>query len=388
MKHALNSLLTGAGSIKINKILMFFAVIASVISVIYFSGEKAKEFWPRMMMICLGLAAVGFHLTGAQNAAKSWNQRNLGTFCGWLLVAGMAFLWEMNSQLSISSSNQGELARAQLTAFVESGDTRSTLDAAEQKARAEFKTVEAMRKQLFDALPVVDGRTIETVAAAKAEVTALEARKRFWDDLTEKCTKTAGKETRKFCDDHKAAKQAVANLEGREALKAELKAAELGLKEAEAELKQAKAQAKTTKVVSSGERHDTANFIRASNAVGFKPSSEDVSLIQSLLVPVVLGFFLFGAGWMMKMEELPPPSRSWAEAFGLAWLGTKIARLWDGKTQEEVLMDQANRGALVFHEKTVVDTGFAARSVAAIDAATSDPKLRETLKMLRGPVTA
>lgn len=309
---------------KPDRALMSCAIAASVVSVVYFSGDKAHEFWPRVILVGLGLAAVGFHIRGAQNACSAWFDRSLPRFLGWAFVALCAFGWEINSQLAISSNNQGQLAETQKAAHQEARAVSSRFDLAKERAGEAARNLELARKAMWDAAPMVDGKPVNTKAEVDALVAGMKAQTLNWDQ-TEGCTKTNGPKTRAFCKSYAEAMAAYPALATRKALEENVTAAVADDKSAKDEFSAALASQGKTKFASSGQRADTRNFIRAANFAGYKPGEEDVELIQSLLLPFTLGVFLFIASWLMKAEEYagraPRPWINWGRIFSTLWHG-------------------------------------------------------------------
>lgn len=276
------------------------AILASVISVVYYSGDKAKDGWTQAILILLGLAAVGFHYVGAQKACRAWFERQLGSFACWGLIILGAVSWEFNSTLSVASNNQSNLTNAQLTAFSKSDNNAKAIQDGEAK-------VARLREERNLMKPTQGpGPARAVIANSKSN--------RFWD-MTDGCTDTKGPQTRKFCDAFRSAEADVALWE-------QIAKQEIALGAAEQELSDARKAASLAPVLASADRADLGNLHRLT---GMK--IEDLELSQSLLTVLVLALFLTIAGWLVKAEEYEGKPRK-------PWFGRLMAHL-TGKPVEQ-----------------------------------------------------
>ena len=260
-------------------------LIASLIAVVYYSGDKAKDGPTQAILIFLGFAAVGFHYVGAQRACRSWFERQAGAFIAWTLVICGAVAWEMNSQIGIASNNQANLSTAALTAATVSEDARKTVADAE----AEIARLEASRAALEPLPGVANVKPWRTPQDAQAAVSTAEAHVRFRQ--SESCTKAQGATQRKFCADYQSAKAEVARW-------SELKEIGIALTAAKERASEARKASAAAPVVASSERGDFRNLKRLTAL-----SDADLELSQSLLTVIVMSLFLTVAGWLIKAEE-------------------------------------------------------------------------------------
>lgn len=258
-------------------------MLAAIIAVVYFSSEKAKDAPTQAILICIGLAAVGFHYLGAQKACAAWFERKAVSFILWGLVVAGAITWEFNSQLSVSSNNQDNLRAARMDAH----HNRDTAVLVENIAKGKLARIDERLKFLENT--EVNGRQIRTPDAAKADIQNAEAHRFF--KMTAGCTDTKGPDTRKFCTAYASFKSELALTGERETLKAERETAVERLTEATAAVK-------ATAAVTSSDRADTRNLKRLTGL-----SDADVELSQSLLVVAVIALFLTVAGWLIKAEQ-------------------------------------------------------------------------------------
>jgi len=290
------------------------AILASVISVIYYSGDKAKDGPTQAILVLIGLAAVGFHYIGAQKACRAWYERQIGAFACWSLIICGAIAWEVNSQMGVASQNQANLTTAQLTAFSKSDNNAKTVVDAEAK-------LERLRKERAALDPIEDQANIKpwrNVADARAAVNTAEAH-RWFTGVTEGCTTTKGTQTRDFCKNYEMAKAEVERWDLIAQMAISLGAAEL-------ELADARKAASQAPVMASAGRADFNNWHRLTGM-----SAEDLELSQSLLVVAVLALFLTIAGWLIKAEEYEgKPLKPW---FGRAL--ARASAMLTGKPAED-----------------------------------------------------
>jgi hypothetical protein len=279
------------------------AILASVISVIYYSGDKAKDGATQAILVLLGLSAVGFHYIGAQKACRAWYERQVGAFALWGLIICGAIAWEVNSTLSVASNNQSNLTNAQLTAFSKSDNNAKAVADAEAK-------LERLRKERAALDPIEGQANIKpwrNVADARAAVNTAEAHKWF-TGITEGCTVTKGPQTRDFCKNYEMAKAEVERWD----LIAKMA---ISLGAAEQELADARKAASLAPVLATADRADLDNLRRLTGM-----SLEDLQLSQSLLTVLVLALFLTIAGWLVKAEEYEGRPRK-------PWFGRLMATL-------------------------------------------------------------
>lgn len=260
-------------------------LLAAVIACVYYSGDKAKDLPTQIILILIGLSAVGFHYVGAQKACRSWFERQPGAFIGWVLIVCAAVSWEINSQMSIASNNQANLSTAALTAATRSED-----------ARGNVELWTATVKRLTDERSLM--KPVRSAADARALIDNSKAA-RNWQ-VTDGCKETNGPKTRAFCEAYNSAQADVA-------LWDQISVQEGKLANAQAKLEEAKTASATAPVVASAERADLRNLKRLTGL-----SDADLELSQSLQVVFVLACFLTLAGWMVKAEEYEgKPRRPW-----------------------------------------------------------------------------
>lgn len=281
-------------------------LVASIIAVVYYSGDKAKDGPTQAILIFLGLAAVGFHYVGAKKACAAWYNRSLGGLFAWTLVISGAIVWEVNSQMGISSANQDNLSTIQRTSALGFQDAREAVNHAARK-RDELRKEAAWQA------------TVDPVDAVQSKIDAAKAH-RFWS-LTDQCSEPKGKQTREFCTSYR---QHVAD-KATAVRKAELA---VEIERADKEWKDAQAKAGSVKAVASMDRADLRNLKRLTGL-----GDSDLELSQSLLVVLVMALFLTVAGWLIKAEEFanvtPKPWINWRGMI------TRARKLWDGKDHTE-----------------------------------------------------
>jgi hypothetical protein len=277
------------------------AILASVISVIYYSGDKAKDIPTQAILVLLGLAAVGFHYVGAQKACRAWFERQIGSFACWSLIICGAVAWEVNSTISVASQNQSNLTNAQLTAFTKSDNSSKAVADGEAKVARLREERNLMKPK-------------QAPGAARAVISNAKANR--WWGTTKACTETKGPKTREFCDGYFSAEADLA-------LWDQIAKQEIALGGAEQDLADARRAVMQAPVLASADRADLGNLRRLTGM-----SLEDLELSQSLLTVFVLALFLTIAGWLVKAEEYEGKPRK-------PWFGRLMARLTGKPTPEQ-----------------------------------------------------
>ncbi len=313
-------------------------LVASIISVIYYSGDKAKDTPTQAILIFLGVAAVGFHYLGAKNACRAWYERQGGAFIAWAMVICGAITWEVNSQMGIASQNQANLLTAQLTAATKSDD-----------ARGNVALWEGTVKRLNDERSAM--KPASSAGQARATIDTSEAHKFFRS--TDSCKVTKGAQTRKFCEAYFSAQADLKMWD-------DIGVYEGKLANANAKLEEARSASAAAPVVASAERADFRNLKRLTGL-----NDQDLELSQSLLLVLVMALFLTVAGWLIKAEEYEGKARR-------PWFRTSNmrARIYAWLTGNEDAMAAANAGpgAVIYHTKEIRDEGTADRIRRAVEA--------------------
>jgi len=260
-------------------------ILASIISVVYYSGEKAKDDATQAILILIGIAAVGFHYIGAQKACRAWFERQPLVLCGWCLIIAGAIAWEINGQINIASQNQANLTNAALTSHSKSDNASKAVADAEEK----LERLKSERNLM---------KPVRSLPAARAAVESAKAHKRW--TATDECRSPKGATTRKWCDDYRSA---AADVD----LWAEIAKQEIALGAAETDLADARKASLQVGMVASADRADLKTLHRVSGL-----SYDDLDTMQSMLVVIVLALFLTVAGWMVKAEEYEgKPLKPW-----------------------------------------------------------------------------
>lgn len=264
-------------------ILVRLVILAAVIAVCYYGKDRAKDPFQLAVLTLLGLAAVGFEYRGARAMTRAWIERKIGGVLGWGAVWAFAVAWSLNGALSVAASNQDALSAARLDSHVKHEDVRGTVKRAAED-------VDRISKKLTALAGVsINGRAVTTIGDAESLIARAMAH-RFWS-RTEQCTRTMGPETRRFCDDYRAA------------ISAKATAIERGLTEEEFKIAQerldaARKAATGVVTVTTATRADV-NFWQARLGA----STQDVEFGQALLATIVLSMFLSLAGLLVEAEE-------------------------------------------------------------------------------------
>ncbi len=275
-------------------------LVAALIAVVYYGGERAKD-WPAWIIYaCLGIAAVGFEYRGAQKMTAAWFERRLGGFIGWGGVWAFAFLYSINASFGVAANNQDQLTALRQNAHFVQQDAEKAISRRQEE-------VQRLEGELaFASNMSVNGKPVTTAEAAESIIKNLKAHK--WWAYTEECKQTKGPQTREYCK-HYSEAEAAKSMAGRKLV------LEAELKEANAALDEERAARRHLPPVTSGQR---ADLVRIANITGLP--LPDVELGQSVLTIMVISAFLTLAGILHESDKRAnDPRRSWINWRGIAW---------------------------------------------------------------------
>lgn len=296
---------------------VFFVVGAAILAIIEHTLIKSPEgigFWK---LLALGLGAILAELLGLKNAIIAWHSARAGAMLGWVGIWLFGFLFSFYNAIGSASEHQAKRESLQKAAFHATGDTRAEQDRALKALKAEEANVKTLKERIWAPNPEVDGKPVATPEAAEALIKGMEANTRFWVQLTEGCTKTAGTQTRKFCNDYAAAKAAKVDLESRGRDREALTKAEAQLTAAQAAYTNARKAVGTTKVATAEHTPfvHTISYLTGMDAEKvaiFEPAQ--TSLTNMMLVS--LAGFIIGLGMVQGK-----PRTKWFRTGNLtAWL--------------------------------------------------------------------
>lgn len=284
-------------------------LVAALIAVVYYGGDRAKD-WPSWIIYaCLGIAAVGFEYRGAQKMTAAWFERRFGGFLGWSGVWAFAFLYSINASFGVAANNQDRLTASRMNAnYVQKN--------AENSVGEKQREVNRLQTELdYASNTMVNGKPVTTAEAAQAIINNIKAHR--WWAYTEECKQTKGPQTRAFCKEYSEA-EAAKSMAGR---KLEL---EVSLEEAKKELEEARVARGSVETVTSGER---ADLVKLASMTGL--DLQDVELGQSVLTIMVISAFLTLAGILHESDKRAnDPRRSWINWRGIGW---KLRRALTGQ---------------------------------------------------------
>lgn len=318
------------------RIFVFLVVGAAIISVIEHVGSKAASTldWYRLAM--LGMGAILAELIGMKRLITYWHQARAGSMIAWSGVWIVGFAFAFYNAVGTSANTAVNKANVQKAAHQSSVNVNADLETARNKLKAEEKTLVDVRQLTYTALPMVDGTPMESVAQAQAKIAGFKANTRFWEELTDHCTKTGGKETRKFCKDYNDAVAAVAALDERKGWAGSLVAAEAAVEKARANFLSAQATANNTKT----EVSEIPPFV-AQVAYWSGQPAERVMWMESAQVSLVNMLLVSFAGIVLGLASIEgKPRTKW-----INW--ARIARLWWGDSSKAVTTPADSQGNVV-----------------------------------------
>lgn len=276
---------------------------ASAIAVVYYAGDKAKDTATQAIYILLGLAVVGFHVSGAKKLCKSWFERRPVALLGWALVVAFCAAWEGNSQLTIGSANQGNLTTIANTAFVKSETAADEVNRLAAQLRA--KESEAAWKTDVGPLGTIQAK----LDGAKAH--------RYWD-LSEQCQAPKGNQTRAHCAAYRQLLADKAMSERREVLSTEIAAIS-------ADLAKARKARTAGPALASATRSDFGALMKLTGM-----NAEELEIGQSVMLWLMMSALLTIAGILVKSEDYEgKPRKPWF-TFSFVKLMARIRKAWDG----------------------------------------------------------
>lgn len=258
-------------------------IVAAVIAVVYYGGERAKD-WPAWIIYaCLGIAAVGFEYRGAKKMTAAWFERRVGGIVGWGCVWAFAFLYAINASFGVAANNQDQLTAQRMNAnYVQ--------QSAESSVKEKQREVDRLQTELdYASNTMVNGKPVTTAEAAQAIINNIKAHR--WWAYTEECKQTKGPQTRAFCKEYSEAEAAKSMASRKLTVEAEFK-------EAQKALEEAKVARGSVETVTGGQR---ADLVKISYATGL--SLPDVEFGQSVLTIMVISAFLTLAGIMTESDK-------------------------------------------------------------------------------------
>lgn len=317
--------LVGAFESSLMRIFVLFVVGAAVLSVIEHTGSKASGTmdWYRLTM--LGLGAIIAEMMGVQRMIIYWHKARAFSMLAWGCVWFVGFAFAFYNAVGTSANTAASTTNLHKAAFKTSQTVDANLEDARTKLHREEKALDDVRALTFTPLPNVDGKPVSSPAAAQALIAGFKSNTRFWTDLTEGCTKSGGKETRKFCKDYNDAVAAKADLEDRKGWDGKLVAAQAQVDAARAIFNAALEKSGTTQTVVS----DVPPFLAFVSSRTGMPIDQ-ISWIEPAQVSLVNMLLVSFAGLVMGLAAIEGTPRTpwvnWARIWRACFGGPEVRR--------------------------------------------------------------
>ena len=271
------------------QILIWLVMGAAICSVVYYGRERATDSVNYVILVALGIAAVGYCVVGSANATRAWFERRLLRCLLWVAVVAVAMLWETNAHLGVGSANQDALSAARVAGFEARADARAVVNAKADRVLS-LKRDAAWTSDV--PAPDVLAPKIQAAMAHK-----------FYRVTTGNCTVTKGPETTKFCQDLRQLEADLAMAQRKDRIAGELAVAER-------ELEQARAAAGAVKTVTTADRADARNIRKVAAWAGVTDYDAELSN-AALFVLAMLVFMSLTEVLRIAREFDGQPRQPW-----------------------------------------------------------------------------
>lgn len=249
------------------------------------------------IMFLLGIAALGAEYYLAKEVTSCFYERAVSPMLMFAVLWAGAFLYGLNQWAGAASEGQAEKSNLHKSAFVASQNAHKDRTQADAAMIAQRAVVARIQGERWRPLPTVDGNPIGSAAEASKIIDGQRAKTRMWE-LTEGCTKSAGKQTVAFVKTCTEAKAAIAAAQTRDELAPALASAEASLATLEAKFEAASARADSTAVMGSEQRNDLLLLTRWGGMS--ETTAQDVNALGSI---VFISLIMTGLGVLSERKE-------------------------------------------------------------------------------------
>jgi hypothetical protein len=338
-----------------HKLALALVFFAGVITIAKKAGADIPDYalW---FGLSLGLAGLFAEMTAAGDIVRAWWNAKLGSMAGALAIWSFALAFSLSNWMGAASESQAEKSNAHKAAFVQSETVQKTVTDAAAKVAQERKAVETASKELWDAVPSIDGKSVTTPAEAEAVLQRLEADRFF--KATDGCTQNVkGPKTRAFCATYAEAQSAAPKLEKRALMEETLAKREAALEKAEAAYTAAVTAQGSTKLEARTERSDLVLMTRW---MGLE--EQDAETFNALFAICAVSVFLSFFAGRDELAHLAAKSRRTPFNIGLKF------RRWYERT---MYGREPGDVKVVNNTTTITDRAFAGAVVRAHTSAYS-----------------
>ena len=316
LKHVADSMRSGFTSAveHIEHIIIAFVLVAAMTVAVLHGFEIGSNFALRLVFATVLVAAIAFEFRGARRMIVSLYQKQFASAFGWCTLWAVCASATLYTSFGTAARNVDDMSAHHKAAFVTYGDVRKDRDDALQAWNEAKTATKQVRDRKWSALPVVDGKQIETVEAAAALIRAGEADGFY--QKTSQCTDAKGKQASAHCNKLGEARAAKSSLEARARLDEELRSAEQKEARAKAFYETAKAKADTTDTKVSDE---TPHVKMLASMTGM--NERQARIFDGMSLPIVMQALLSLAAILLAIEECRKlPSVPWFNWSAL-WYG-------------------------------------------------------------------
>ena len=260
------------------------------------------------------VAAVAMEFRACRRMVIEFYQRHLTSALGWCVLWIVCAASTVYVSFGTAAKNVEDAANSAKKDMVAYTDVRGEKTAAFNAWNEAQAATKQVRDRKYTPLPQVNGKPVETVAAAVALISAGEADGFF--ARTNNCTEAKGKQASAHCNALAEARAAKSSLEARSKIDDDLKAAQKTEAEAKAAYERVKDQADHTETKTSDDQPHIS-MLKAS----FGLTDKQAKVIDGMQLPILMQLLLSLAAFLLAIEFCRTlPRRKWID-----W-----SRIWNG----------------------------------------------------------
>jgi hypothetical protein len=269
------------------------------------TGAEGATSADAVVALALGGAALLAEYQVGREVATAWRRRDPAKLAAFCMVYAVAFGFIAMQMMSSAGELQDRRTGVQAAAYETQQSTRTERDLALEALKSARDSVALLRRERWEPLPQVAGRTVTSVADAAALLAKAKSNTRLWD-LTKGCSSSSGPTTRAYCAEYADAQSALAAAEKRELVAPTLVTAEAQLAAREAAYAKIVVM-QPAKPVVAAERGDVRLLV-AYGGLGRQAAAD----LQALLTTVFISLLLPMLGMLERSHEMrDEPRRAW-----------------------------------------------------------------------------
>jgi len=354
LKHMVDSAKSGFTHLteKIEHVLIAGVLVAAIVVAVIHGFEKGQSLPLKIVFATVLVAAVAMEFRACRRMVIEFYQRHLTSALGWCILWIVCAVSTLYVSFGTAAKNVEEAANVAKKDHVAYTDVRSEKTAAFNAWNEAKIATKQVRDRKYTPLPQVNGKPVETVAAAEALIKAGEADGFY--ARTNQCTEAKGKQASAHCNALGEARAAKSSLEARAKIDDELKVAERSEADAKAAYERVKDLADHTETKTSDDQpHIT--MLKAS----FGLDDKQAKVIDGMQLPILMQLLLSLAAFLLAIEYCRTlPRRKWFN-----W-----SAMWNGSDDDTPPTNGGDKAAV---DLKPVPPALAAPRHALIDGSTS-----------------